>query len=396
MNVSDKMEALIKLNEKAQADLRERVKELSCLYNIARLATERDAGINEMLANIVEDLPPAWLYPEAACARIVLDGCSYSTRNYRRGKYRQREPIIINGKRRGHIEVCYRDERPRHDEGPFLKEERHLIEAVAKEIAIVIMRKEAEQDRLRLEEQLRHADRLATVGQLAAGVAHELNEPLGHILGFAQLAQKCHGLPLQAQEDIGKILATSLYAREIVKKLLIFARQIPPQRGKVNINNLVNEVFNFLESRCAGNGINAARSLSPDIPEIDADPSQLKQVFVNLIVNALQAMPDGGDLTISTHKGHRKIHIIVEDTGVGMDREVLQKIFTPFFTTKDIGLGTGLGLPVAHGIIVAHQGSIRIESKAGQGTVCRIELPIKGSKKVREKTWSSPTEKTAS
>lgn len=371
------MKTVDHVNHEAQIDLRERVKELSCLYSIAHLASQKDVPIGEMLMRVVEGLPSAWLHPEAACAKIVLDGRSYSTSNYMRLRHRQSVPVVINGRSRGYIEVGYPDKRPKKDRGPFLNEERNLLEAVAKELAIVIMQKEAERDRLKLEEQLRHADRLATVGQLAAGVAHELNEPLGHILGFAQLAQKCPDLPTQARADIDKILSTSLYAREIVKKLLIFARQIPPQKGKVNVNHLVAEVLNFLESRCASIGVKVVCRLSPDLPEIDADASQLKQVLVNLIVNALQAMPDGGDLRINTQGESRKIYVVVEDTGVGMEQEVLDEIFTPFFTTKEIGLGTGLGLPVSHGIIASHQGTISVESAAGKGTACTIELPVK-------------------
>ncbi len=371
-----------RIEEKAEADLRERVKELTCLYNIAQLATQTDLRMSETLAKIVEGLPHAWLYPEAACARIFLDRHSYSSPNYRRGSHQQRAFIIIGGKRRGYIEVSYLDERPDRDEGPFLKEERHLLEAVAKEVSIIIMHKEAEQLRERIQEQLRHADRLATVGQLAAGVAHELNEPLGHILGFAQLAQKCPGLPEQAQMDIGKVLSTSLYAREIVKKLLIFARQIPPQKNKVNVNQIVEEVLSFLESQCSTNNVEVVCELSPDVPEVNADPSQLKQVFVNLIVNALQAMPNGGGLAISTLRDNRKVLISVSDTGTGMDRETLKNIFTPFFTTKPVGLGTGLGLPVVHGIIVSHQGALKIESKVGKGTTFTVELPATKGKTV--------------
>jgi two-component system, NtrC family, sensor kinase len=371
------MEASGHLDAHAQIDLRERIKELSCLYGIARLAAQTNMGVDEILKGIVEVLPQAWLYPETACAQITFDGRPYFTVNYRQGRHRQQSPINIGGKRRGYVEVAYLDERPERDEGPFLTEERNLLDAVAEEVAVIIMRREAEQDKLRLEEQLRHADRLATIGQLAAGVAHELNEPLGNILGFAQLARKCSGLPLQAQADIDKILSTSLYAREIVRKLLIFARQIPPQKAKVNFNDLVTEGLNFFESRCANEGIEIACSLSADLPTIDADPSQMNQVFVNVIVNAIQAMPQGGKLAISTRKERTQVSLIVEDTGIGMDENILKKIFTPFFTTKDIGMGTGLGLPVAHGIIISHGGSIKIESTPGIGTRCEIKLPVK-------------------
>ncbi|OPX94681.1 MAG: Sensor protein ZraS [Syntrophorhabdus sp. PtaU1.Bin002] len=372
------MEAPGCINEHAQSDLLERIKELSCLYGIARLAAETNLSIDAVLDGVVEVLPAAWLYPDGACARIVLDDRSHSTSNYtRRVRHRQRAPIIIDGRQRGYIEVAYPQEKPERDEGPFLKEERALLDTVAREVAAIIMRREAEQDKVKLEEQLRHADRLATIGQLAAGVAHELNEPLGHILGFAQLVQKCPGLPIQAKADVDRILNTSLYAREIVKKLLIFSRQISPQKTRVNLNHLVRNGLNLLEFRCASDGIVIRCSLSPDLPEIDADPSQVTQVFVNLIVNAIQAMPSGGTLTICTLKERGKVSLTIEDNGVGMDEEVLQKIFTPFFTTKDVGLGTGLGLPVAHGIITAHGGSIKVESKVGKGTTCRIQLPTK-------------------
>ena len=360
----------------AQVDLRERVKELTCLYSIAHLAAQHDLSTNEILQGIVKVLPPAWLYPEIAHARITLNGASFSTPGFREGRYQQRADILINGKHWGSVEVVYGEERTELDEGPFLREERALLDAIAKEIANILTGRQAEQDKLNLEEQVRHADRLATIGQLAAGVAHELNEPLGSILGFAQLAKKCPGVPHQAELDIEKIFNASLHARDIVKKLLIFAREMPPQKIKVNLNQLVEEALNFFRSRCTQEGVELTCSLSPNLPEVDADLSQLNQVVVNLIVNALQAMPQGGDLRIQTLYEDNQVLLIVEDTGIGMSEEVLGKIFTPFFTTKEVGKGTGLGLPLVHGIITSHGGSVRVKSKVGRGTRFEIQLPI--------------------
>jgi signal transduction histidine kinase len=218
-----------------QVDLRERVKELSCLYEIARLGARPNLSLEQIFQGIADLLPPAWLYPEITSARIVLDGRSYSTPRFQEGLDQLESAILIQGEMRGVVEVTYREEKPELDEGPFMKEERSLIDAVAKEVAIILKRRHDEEEKLRLEEQLRHADRLATIGQLAAGVAHELNEPLGSILGFAQLAKKCEGIPPQAEQDIDKILNASLYAREVVKKLLIFARQMPPKKSPVNL-----------------------------------------------------------------------------------------------------------------------------------------------------------------
>jgi nitrogen-specific signal transduction histidine kinase len=362
----------------AQVDLRERVKELTCLYGIARLAAQSGISLEEILQGIVELLPPAWLYPEVTHAEIIFDGHSYSTPGFQDGKQKLTADITVGGERRGMVNVVYGEEKPEFDEGPFYKEERNLIDTVAKEVGVIIKRREAEDDQRRLQEQVRHADRLATIGQLAAGVAHELNEPLGNILGFAQLAKKCPGLPEQAEQDIEKISTASLTAREIVKKLLIFAHQMPPKKTKINLNHLIEESLSFFESRFAKEKIEIVRSFCAGLPEVAADPAQLNQVLVNLIVNALQSMPTGGRLTLRTVMGKDRIGLMVEDTGIGMSEEVLKKIFIPFFTTKDVGQGTGLGLPVVHGIVTSHGGSIKVWSKVNQGTRFEIQLPVKG------------------
>jgi signal transduction histidine kinase len=360
----------------AQVDLRERVKELTCLYGIARLVAEPGISLDEILQGIVELLPAAWLYPEIASARIILDDRSYVTPAFQNGIHKLLAEILVGGQPRGTVEVVYGEERPELDEGPFYKEERNLIDAVAKEVGIIIKRREAEEEKGKLQEQLRHADRLATIGQLAAGVSHELNEPLGNILGFAQLVKKCPDLPEQVGQDIEKILNASLYAREIVKKLLIFARLMPPKKSPINLNRVVEESLYLFESRCVKEGIELVRDLSPDLPEVHADPSQLSQVLVNLVINALQAMPSGGRLTLRTLHDQDHVSLTVEDTGPGMDGEVLKRIFTPFFTTKDVGQGTGLGLPVVHGIVTSHGGSITVESRVNQGSRFKIQLPL--------------------
>jgi signal transduction histidine kinase len=364
------------IHRHAQVALRERVKELTCLYGIARLVAQRDISLETLLQSIVELLPPAWLYPEIATARIILNGNSYLAPNFREGRHAQTADIVVSGKKRGVVEVKYVEEKPELDEGPFLKEERSLIDAVAREMSLVIERRQAEEEKARLQNQLMHADRLATIGQLAAGVAHELNEPLGNILGFAQLAAKCKELPPQTVRDIEKIVNASLHAREVVKKLLIFARQMPTKKVKVNLNQMVEEGLYFFESRCTKEGIELIRLLSPNLPEITADPAQLHQVLVNLVVNAIQAMPRGGKLTIETLSEEGHVSLIVEDTGTGMSEQVMKQIFLPFFTTKEVGQGTGLGLSVVHGIISSHGGLIKVESKIGSGSRFEIQLPI--------------------
>lgn len=364
------------VNQRAQAALRERIKELICLYNIARIVDKQELSIGEVLQGIVELLPPAWQYPDVTTGRIILDGHTYSTSGFLLDRQKQSSDIFVKGKRRGVVEVAYMEKKPELDEGPFLKEERKLINAVSRHVGLLIERKEAEEESSQLQEQLRHADRLATIGQLAAGVAHELNEPLGNILGFAQLAMKCPELPDQANKDMDKIVAASLHSREIIKKLMIFARQMPSKKTRIDLNQIVEEGLYFFEARCARAGIEMVRSLSPDIPEITSDKAQLNQVLVNLVVNSIQAMPEGGKLTIQTYADDDSVYLVVEDTGIGMSEDIKKKIFIPFFTTKDVNEGTGLGLAVVHGIVTSHKGAIKVESNAGQGARFEIMLPV--------------------
>ncbi len=357
-------------------ELRERIKEIKCLYDIALLMAKRRTSFAEIIRGVANLLPSAWLYPEITCARIVLDGNSYKTEGYRKSPYRQVSDIIVNNVKVGFVEVAYLEKTPIFDEGPFLVEERRLIDSVTREIAIFYERTRAEAERLSLQEQLRHADRLATIGQLAAGVAHELNEPLGNILGFAQLAKKTPDLPPQVVRDLQYIESASLNAREIIKKLLTFARQLPPKKVPVNINNIVLESSNFFRSRCTKNGIQLVQQLAADLPKITVDPGQINQVLVNLLVNAIQAMPEGGTLTVGTKLTGEGICLCVEDTGVGMTEDIRKKIFLPFFTTKDINEGTGLGLSMVHGIVTSHGGKIEVESEVGKGSRFLVLLPV--------------------
>ena len=364
------------INQRAQAALRERVKELTCLYSIAKVSEQKDLSLNDILKGIIEFIPPAWQYPEIAMGRIFINGDVFSTPGFKQTEQKQTADIILNGKKRGVVEVVYTEKKPNLDEGPFLREERNLIDTIARQAALIIEQKEAEENRLKLQDQIRHADRLATIGQLAAGVAHELNEPLGNILGFAQLIKKCQELPDIASKDVDGIVDASLNAREVIKKLLLFARQAPSKKEKVNLNQIIMDGLYLFETRFAKEGIELVRLLSPDLPEIIVDQAQLNQVLVNLVVNASQAMPHGGKLTIETKTVNDYVFLIVEDSGVGMSEDVLKKIFIPFFTTKDINEGTGLGLSVVHGIITSHKGMIRAESSVDKGSRFEIKLPI--------------------
>jgi signal transduction histidine kinase len=352
----------------------ERTKELTCLHAIAQIRTRRDLTTHEQLERIVRTLPPAWRYPELAAARIEIDGREFSTRALEEGSPRLSADIKVRGEKRGVVEVSYQAHLPTAD-ARFLKEEASLLDTVAKELTLMLERKMAEEEEAKALAQLRHADRLATIGQLSAGVAHEINEPLSSILGFTQLILKEPGLPEQALQDLQMIEKAALQAREVMRNLLLFARQMPtPPPGCIELNQVVRDALNLLQPRLGGHELEV--ELEPFLPPILGNTTHLHQVVVNLVTNAAQAMPEGGRLTVRTLSEGEHVRLVVEDTGIGMTAELSEQAFLPFFTTKDVGEGTGLGLSVAHGIVASHGGSIDVQSEPGVGSRFTVSLPV--------------------
>lgn len=358
------------------AAVRERVKELTCTYGLSRLTDSPDA-LEGLLVKAGELIPPALQYPEVAVANIVLDGRSHGEIPAETNAGFQ-TPLIIGGAERGQVQVGYTEARPRLGDAAFQPEEVELLTTVGRQIAGLVERRENRLEREKLERRLRHADRLATIGTLSAGVAHELNEPLGAVLGFAQLAAGDPDLPQGVQGDLKKIEDAALHARGIVRQLMLFARRDPPLTQPTEWEAVVTAALGLMTVRCADAGVDVAEDRGAEGVFVDADPARLQQVVVNLIVNAVQAMPTGGTLKIQTSSKKNQAVLVVEDSGVGMDDRVRERIFVPFFTTKEVNEGTGLGLAVVHGIVTAHGGSIRVESKPGTGTRFEVCLPQSG------------------
>ena len=364
------------LNERNQ--LIERNKELTCLYSMAKIVA-RNQSLPQMLESIAAIIPPAFQFPPIATAIIRLDSHSYGASERNLDSPTLSENVVVRDIQRGNIEVIYsplrKDQSKRTPS--FLDEERALLKTIAHHLSLAIEKKEAIDHKAEMVNQLRHSDRLAKIGQLTAGVAHELNEPLGNILGFAQLSAKANNLPDQVYSDLDNIVKSVLHTREIIKKLMFFSRQTPPRETQVNLNRLIEDGIYLFESRCAKNGITVTKNLCGNLPAIKADLSQLQQVFTNLIINAIHAMPEEGKLSIETTFDKDFVYLIVQDSGIGMTSGTLKQIFLPFFTTKDVKQGTGLGLSVVHGIVKAHGGSIDAKSRAGQGAEFKIRFPLK-------------------
>lgn len=359
--------------------LKERIKELNCLYQVSRIAWNTNNDVEKVFREVLRVLPGAMQHSDCAVVRITFDGTEYASGAMTDVTFGMSAALMVNGVRRGLLEIGYVPAKKVSKAKPFLAEERKLLKVVARELALVIQRAAFEKEKERLKLQVQQVERLAFVGELSAGIAHEINEPLGRILGFSQLVKKEGSLSPQQSEDIERIIKASLYAREIVKKLMLFSRQLPRQLVLVDINEIVESTLYFIDMRFQGRSIIIERRLHAGLPKLKADAIQMSQVVVNLITNAVYAMPEGGKLTIITKPEGTSIKLIVKDTGVGMTPEVRKKVFEPFFTTKPPGQGTGLGLSVVHGIVTAHSGSISIKSRQHAGTTVEITFPVNRS-----------------
>ncbi len=243
----------------------------------------------------------------------------------------------------------------------------------------VTERKKAEEERKQLEQKAQFASRLASVGELASGVAHEINNPLTGVIGYAHLLLARKDISRDVRRDLEIINEGAQRVAGIVKKLLAFARQTKPEQRYVNINELIHTTLDLRAYELAASNIKVSLQLTRDLPMTIADPGQLQQVFLNLIINAETEMKlahDKGKLSIKTEKINNILRITFKDTGPGIAKENLETIFDPFFTTREVGQGTGLGLSVCHGIVTEHNGKIWAESEPGKGATFIVELPI--------------------
>ncbi|MCX6133888.1 MAG: cache domain-containing protein [Ignavibacteriales bacterium] len=231
----------------------------------------------------------------------------------------------------------------------------------------------------KINSQLFRSEKLASLGKLAAGVAHEINNPLTGILTNSSLLLEDLPADDPRREDVEVMVHETIRCREIVKRLLDFARQTKPQTRLASINTLIENIILLVRNQASFRNILIEKNLHGDMPDIHVDPDQIQQVFVNIILNAAEAMTKGGVLTISSTMSPQRDSLIVSiaDTGPGISEEVRELIFDPFYTTKEHG--TGLGLSISYGIVEQHGGTITVESTIGKGSVFVIQLPVQTS-----------------
>ena len=228
-----------------------------------------------------------------------------------------------------------------------------------------------------VQDQLIHAGKMAALGELAAGVAHEINNPLTGILTFSSLLLKKMDENHPWKKDMETIVQQTSRCRNIVKGLLDFARQRKPDRKSSNILTLLEKTLTLLEKQAPFQNIKIVKEFGKEIPPVFIDGDQIEQVLMNIILNAADAMTEkGGTLRIKTDLKDGIVEVSFSDTGQGIAKDNIPKLFDPFFTTKQTGKGTGLGLAISYGIIQSHNGDIKVESEVGKGSTFRVRLPV--------------------
>ncbi len=235
-----------------------------------------------------------------------------------------------------------------------------------------------------MENQMAQADKLASIGQLSAGVAHEMNNPLGIILGYTQLLLRDEDSETERHKDLKTIEKHVKSCKSIVEDLLSFSRSSKPEREVINIHETIDDVLNFVVQHSDLDKVENIRDYDITIPPILINERKIKQVFMNLIMNAKHAVGKTGTINITTklNRSKNRAYIKVIDTGHGIEKKNLSRIFDPFFTTKPTGEGTGLGLSVSYGIIKNHDGEILVESRRGKGSTFTVVLPVNARRKV--------------
>ncbi len=374
-------------------DLDKRIQELRCLFAVSDLVEQPNASLDEIVQGTVELIPPAWKRPGQTAARVTLDGRCFSTAAFRETPYRRSSDIVVRGEAAGVVEVCYLGEPDADGVDPFLPEEQHLLDVIAERLARVAERVRADRDRTALQEQLHQAQKMEATGQLAAGVAHDFRNVLTVVRGHAQQAAELLPAEHPAREAVQFIQQAAAQANDLTQSLLTFSQRTPTRRQRMDLRAAVQEWSRLLQYM-----LPRTIRLDVDLPDqpvwIEADGVQLQQVLMNLVINARDAMPEGGTLEIAVVRGsegvadaaedsgssdHPGVRLVVRDSGMGIAPDIRTRVFEPFFTTKPRGRGTGLGLSIAHGIVRDHDGRIDVQSEVGRGTTMIVTLPALSS-----------------
>lgn len=355
-------------------ELQERIKELSCLYEISSLFRQHAGDNKETLQKVAGVLKQAWRFPQQAVVEIQLDSYNFSTEKPPENAIFQKAIISVFNENKGYLKIYYPS--PEFTQKHFLPEEQKLLEKAADEIGSFYEKQLRQKKEELLRRSIHRNDRLAILGEITAGIAHELNTPLGNILGFAELIQE-RTESEQTKQDISKIIKAAIFSREVVKKLMFFACEMPQRMETISIKPVVEQALSLLGQNFKKAQTRYELDIRDEDLQAQLDPIQLTQVLFNLLINALYFSPVNSVIKVKVYKQEPDFFIEIADQGPGIAPEDRSKIFEPFFTTKPTGDGSGLGLSVVHGIVKSHKGKITTFDNEPTGTVFQIQFPLK-------------------
>jgi signal transduction histidine kinase/CheY-like chemotaxis protein len=362
--------------DRSKSMLKERVKELTCLYNVLRHLYEDKGSLDDKIKQLTIIIPKGWQYPEICTCKITFNEKLFESENHVNTPWYQSVEIVSEGKQYGRIEVYYKLETsdPEHNLfNPFLVEEYELLKGIARSLANYI---NYEQSKIQLEEKDRYilqAQKMEALGRLTGGIAHDFNNILGGVKGYTELVIELYNPDNETLEALNQINNIVEKGKKLTEQLLSLTK-LQSQPTIFNPNDLINDMY-FLLDRITGSNINLSFNLKDDLPSIKMEPTKFEQIILNLVINAKEAISDSGYIVIETSLNEelKYIKISVEDTGKGIPVEYQKKIFEPFFTTKSEG--SGLGLSIVLSIVDQYNGLIDLGSVSGEGTKLTIYLP---------------------
>jgi len=354
--------------------LQERIKELTCLYEVSSIMVNANAElIEDTLKAIAFSVKKAFQFSNQTEVTIITNTHKISTKKKLDDTITIESEIKlfneVKGKVSAHLSAL------NFKAKDFLIEEQLLLDNVALKLGSLLERFEIQKNETSLKRQMEHADRLGILGEITAGIAHELNTPLANILGFAELLKSDLDANSKSLEDVDKIIKNAIFSREVVKKLMFFACEMPQEMKEVNLVPNIKNAINLLDATFKKEQVKYLVKVEDEELWLRADPIQLTQIIFNLLINAIYFSPEGGLVTIEAESTPKEIILKISDEGKGFTTEDLEKVFQPFFTTKPHGDGSGLGLSVVHGIVASHKGKIIAKNNPNKGAMFIITLP---------------------
>jgi signal transduction histidine kinase len=363
----------LKMNT-AELALKERIKELTCLYEVSSIIVQSNSELLEdTLVAIAGSLKKAFKFCELTEIAIETGEINIAINKNGEAKVAITSAILSFNKVNGRIKAYLPSDK--FSKKDFLFEEQQLLDSIASKIGNLLERLELKKNEISLKRQMERADRLGILGEITAGIAHELNTPLANILGFAELLQDNLKKDSKATADLEKIIQNAIFSREVVKKLMFFACEMPQEMQKVNIVPSIKNAINLLDATFRKEQVKYIVKIEEEELWLRADTIQLTQIIFNLTINAIYFSPKNGLVTIEIFQNKTHIILKISDEGTGLSETSLEKIFQPFYTTKATGDGSGLGLSVVHGIIMSHGGTIIAENNLSKGATFTVSLP---------------------